>query len=256
MLFIWFMLTGCILLFAPQSLTGKLQLAFVDIFRWPLRLGGNVALTARTQPSSEESLGGGEARLRIYIANLEQTLDQQRKEFQKLYGLYNTYVWEGADWALAGVDRATVVVDGPRNELTIDYRKKKGLVKGQYVLGGESVIGTISDVFPQLGTAKVKLVTDSSSQIPVKIGSVKTIMKGKGGNVAIVEMLKKQVDVGEKVFAYKKAGFLDASIIVGKVTRCKRNPKEAAVWDATVVPVCDIKNLDDVAVIIMNPNAG
>jgi len=254
MLFTWFMLAGCILLFAPQSLTGKFQLAFVDIFRWPLSLGGNVALTARTQESYDENLGGGEARLRNYIANLEQTLDQQRRKFQELYGIYNTYVWEGADFALAGVIEHPV--DGSRNHLTIDYRKKKGLVGGQYVLGAETVIGTISDVLPQLGTARVKLITDSTSRIPVVIAGIRNIMKGSDGNFAKIEMLKQKVDPGEKVYAYKKAGFLDAPIITGMVSKCERNPKEASVWDVTVVPVCDIQKLDDVAVIIMNPKAG
>ena len=251
MLFTWFMLTGCILLFAPQSLTGKLQLAFVDIFRWPLSLSGNVALTARSEQPVNESLGGGEARLRNYIANLEQTLEQQRKEFQRLYGLYNSPVWEGADWVLAKV--ITKEVDGPRNELTIDYRKGKGLAKGQYVLGGESIIGTISDVFPQMGTARVKLLTDSTSQIPVRIGggNLKNIMKGSDGNFARVE----QLEVGEEVFALRKPGFLDldAPIITGRVTGCERNHKQAAVWDVTITPACDLKDLEDVAVIIMNP---
>lgn len=251
MLFTWFMLAGCILLFAPQSLTGKFQLAFIDIFRWPLSLGGNVALTARTQQQFSDALNGGEAQYLNYIANLEQTLSQQRKKFQELYGRYNTYVWEGADWAAAGVITATV--DGSRNELTIDYRKKKGLAKGQYVLGGESVIGTISDVFPQLGTARVKLITDSTSQIPVQLAEVPTIMKGSGGNFARIETFKTKVEIGEKVFALRKAGFMDASIIAGRVARCERNPKSASTWDVTVEPACDIQTLEDVAVIIMNP---
>lgn len=254
MLFTWLMLAGCILLFAPQSLTGKLQLAFVDIFRWPLSLGGNVALTARTQQAYDGDLGGGEARLRNYIVNLEQTLDQQRKKFQELYGKYNTYVWEGADWVSAGV--ITRAVDGPRNELTIDYRKKKGLAKGQYVLGGESVVGTISDVFPQMRSARVKLFTDATSKIPVILAGVPNILKGGDGPFARVEQVKNKVEVGEEVFALRKAGFLDAPIIVGRVSRCERNPREASVWDVTVVPACDIQHLEDVAVIIMNPKAG
>jgi len=256
-LFTWLMLAGCILLFAPQSLTGKLQLAFVNIFRWPLSLGGNVALTARTQQTYDGSLGGGEARLRNYIANLEQTLARQRKKFQDRYGIYNTYVWEGADFVSAGV--ITRTLDGPRNELTIEYRKKKGLAEGQYVLGGESIIGTISDVFPQLGTARVKLITDFTSQIPVKIGNgnLRNIMKGTEGNVALIEQVKTKVDVGERVFALRKPGFLDldAPIVTGRVSRCERNQKEASVWDVTVVPVCDIQNIEDVAVIIINPKA-
>ncbi|MHC4735435.1 MAG: hypothetical protein ACYTDW_13395, partial [Planctomycetota bacterium] len=48
MLFTWLMLTGLILLFAPQNLTNDLQFAFARIFRWPLTIGKNISLYART----------------------------------------------------------------------------------------------------------------------------------------------------------------------------------------------------------------
>ncbi len=245
------MLGGLILLFAPHDFTGKFQLAFVHIFRWPLSVGGNVALTARTQPSAEEARQRGEAQYRNYVENLKQTLDEQRRKFEKLYKLHNTYIWEGADFALADV--ITTTIEGSRNELTIDCRKTEGLVKDQYVLGDESVIGTVSEVFPQIAKADVKLVTDSTSWIPVEVAGQRGIMTGTGNNSAKIQTLKKQVKVGENVFAYKKAGFLDAPIIVGKVTRCERNTRNASVWDLTVEPVCDIQKLEDVAVIIMKP---
>jgi len=249
MLFTWFMLTGLILLFAPQGFTGKFQLAFVHVFRWPLSIGGNVALTARTQQSIEGAKQRSEAQYRNYVENLKQTLHEQSHKFEKLYGLHNTFVWEGADFALADV----ITIDGTRNELTIACRKTDGLMKGQYVLGDESVIGTISEVFPQIAKADVKLVTDSTSWIPVEVAGIKSIMSGNGNNSAKIGMVKKQVNVGENVFAHKKAGFLDAPIIVGKVVRCERNTQNASVWDLTVEPVCDIRKLEDVAVIIMNP---
>lgn len=255
MLFTWFMLAGCIMLFAPQSFTGKLQLAFVDIFRWPLSLGGNVALTAQTQQSADDSLGGNIQRYENVIANLEQTIAEYKRKFRMQYK-YSPYVWEGA--SVAGARVLTRAVDGPSNELMIDDRTKKSLKKGQYVLGGESVIGTISDVLPQLNTARVQLITDSASKIPVAFAGEKNIMKGTDGNVAVIEGVKKKVDVGERVFAIRKPGFLDldAPIITGKVSRCVRNPKEASTWDVTVVPVCDLQHIENVAVIIMNPQAG
>lgn len=255
MLFTWLMLAGLILLFAPQELTGKFQLAFVHIFRWPLSMGGNVVLTARTQQSADRVQDHSKTRDSNYVANLEQTLNEQRREFQRLYGLYNTFVWEGADFAVADVIIATN--DGSRNELTIDCRKTDGLAKGQYVLGGESVIGTVSEVFPQIAKADVKLVTDSTSWIPVEVAGLKNIQKGimtgNGNNSATIGNLKEEVRVGENVFAHKKAGFLDAPIIVGNVVRCQRNSEMASVWDVTVEPVCDIEALEDVAVIIMKP---
>jgi cell shape-determining protein MreC len=251
MLFIWFMLTGLILLFAPQEFTGKFQLAFVHVFRWPLSLGGNVALTARTQQPVESASQRVETQYRNYVANLEQTLDQQRRKFEKLDRLYNTYVWEGVSFAVADV--VTRTAEGSLRELTIDCRKPDGLAKGQYVLGDESVIGTISGLFPELGKAQVKLITDSTSKMFIEVAGMKNYMTGNGDNSARIEMVKNPVKAGENVFALKNPGFLDAPIIVGKITRCERNSKIASVWDLTVEPVCDIRALEDVAVIIINP---
>ena len=254
MLFTWFMLAALILLFAPHDFTGKLQLAFVHVFRWPLSLGGNMALTARSGPSSEETRQQSELRRDNYVANLEKTLEEHRREFQRQYGLHNTYVWEGADCASADVITATI--EGSRNELTINCRKTEGIMEGQYVLGNESIIGTISEVFPQIAKADVKLVTDSTAWIPVRVAGINTIMTGSGNNAARIAAIKNEVKVEEKVFALKnlkEGGFLDAPVIVGKVVRCERNRQMASVWDLTVKPVCDIQKLEEVDVIIMNP---
>ncbi|OHB84752.1 MAG: hypothetical protein A2Z38_09885 [Planctomycetes bacterium RBG_19FT_COMBO_48_8] len=251
MLFTWFMLTGFIFLFAPQNFTSKFQLAFVHVFRWPLSIGGNLVMTAQTQQLLAGAASRSDTQYTNYIANLEETLAQERKKFKKLNELYNTYVWEGTDFALADVITATV--DGARSELTISCRKTTGLVKDQFVLGDECIIGTISDVFPQISKARVELVTDPLSRIPVKVGELKSIMKGSGNNSAKIEMVKNKVKVGENVFALKKPGFLDAPMIVGKVSECNRNQKNPSLWDITVVPACNIELLEDVAVIIMNP---
>jgi len=208
-------------------------------------------MTAQTQQPLAGAASRSDTQYTNYIANLEETLAQERKKLKKLSGLYNTYVWEGTDYALADVITATV--DGSRNELTIACRKTTGLAKGQFVLGDESIIGTISDIFPQISKAEVKLVTDPMSIMPVKVAEFKNVMKGSGNNSAKIEMVKNKVKVGESVFALKKPGFLDAPMIVGKVTECNRNQKNPSLWDITVVPACNIEQLEDVAVIIMNP---
>jgi cell shape-determining protein MreC len=251
MLFICFMISGFTFLIAPQNITSKFQLAFVHVFRWPLSLGGNLALTAKTEQTPSGTFSRSETQYRNAIANFKETLDLERERFKKLSGLYNTYVWEGTDFALADVITATV--EGARNEMTIACRKPASLAKGQFVLGDESVIGRISEVFPQISKATVELVTDSASRVAVKVAGLPSIMKGNGDNSAKVETVKNKVDVGEKVFALKKPGFLDAPVIVGEVTECTRNRKYPSFWDLTVVPVCNIEQLEDVAVIIMNP---
>jgi len=208
-------------------------------------------MTAQTQQPFAGAASRSETQYLNYIANLEETLAQERKKFKKLSELYNTYVWEGTDFALADVITATV--EGSRNELTIDCRKTNGLVKGQFVLGDECIVGTISDIFPQISKAEVKLLADPKSIIPVKVAGLKSIMKGSGNNSAKIEMVKNKVEIGESVFALKKPGFLDAPMIVGKVSECSRNQENPSLWDITVVPACNIEQLEDVAVIIMNP---
>lgn len=254
MLFTWFILTGSIFLFAPQNLTSKFQLAFVHVFRWPLVIGGDLALTSQTQQSLTGTVGRSETKYLNFIASLEETLAHERKKFKKLYGLYNTHVWEGTDFVLADVINT---VDGSRNELTIDCRKTTGLAKGQFVLGDESIIGTISDVFPQISKATVELVTDPTSGIAVKIGELdlKMWMQGNGNNTAKIPLvsIEHKIKKGDNVFARKKAGFLDAPVIIGRVAQLKRDVKNPLLWDITVEPACDIEHLEDVAIIIMNP---
>jgi cell shape-determining protein MreC len=252
MLFTWFMLTGFIFLFAPQNLTSKFQLAFVHIFRWPLSIGGNMVMTAQTQQPLAGTAGPSEIQYRNAIENFKKTLAQQQKDFDRLYGLYNTYVWEGTDYVLASV---ITDVKGSRNELAINCRKTNGLAKGQFVLGDNSIIGTMSDI--SSGTASVKLFTDPTSRIAVTIGEldIKKWMHGNGNNTAKIPLvsIEHKIKEGENVYARKKAGFSDAPMIIGRVAQLKRDDKDPLFWDITVEPACDIQQLEGVAIIIMNP---
>ncbi len=149
-------------------------------------------------------------------------------------------------------DVITVTVDESRGELIINRGQIDGLAKDQFVLGDNSIIGTISEVSSR--TAQVKLVTDSTSKIAVKIAGVGRVMQG-NGNTARVPLLpiKYKVKTGDIVLANKKPGFLDVPLIAGRVAQCKRDDENPSLWDITVKPVCDIERLNDVAVIIMNP---
>lgn len=248
-MFTWLMLGGLILLLAPQSLTGKLQLGFVRVFRWPLSMGGGVALTASTQQTSKDAVPRGEyVKLRNHCDNLEETLRRQREEFERLSWLHDTF-WEGADFVVADI------MDRTRSGLTVKYPRNASLVKGQYVLGDNSIVGTVSDF--SHGTAHIKLFTDPKSEIPVKIGeSVERMMKGAGDNSAKIPLLPKtnKIKVGDKIFASNnKTMFLDAPVIIGTVAQVKTSRKNPLLLDMTVKPACDIEELENVAIIIMNP---
>jgi len=252
MLFTWFMLAAFIFLFAPQGLTNKFQFAFVRIFRWPLGVGRNVSLLARTRQPSADVVSRREFnKLQNLLADVIQQRDQEHKEVEKLSGLRKRFPLEGAKLLSAGV--ITAAIDKLRSELIIDRGKNDGLARDQFVLADNSIIGTISDVDSR--TARVRLFTDSVSNMAVKIGklNIERIMQGSGDNVARIEMIKHKVKIGSEIMAGKKPGFLDNPMIAGRVARCERNAESPLLWNVTVEPVCDIERLNDVIVIVMNP---
>jgi rod shape-determining protein MreC len=248
------MLIGLILLFAPQNITNDLQFAFARIFRWPLTIGKNISLYARTrQPAPEESFDR-ESQYKNYIANLQKQLQQKHQEFVEMSGIRSRLTpLENAGLVMADVYRSTI--NGTRSELTINRGQNDGLAKGQFVLGDNSIIGTISEVDTR--TARVKLFTDPASRIAVRIGNlnIDRLMIGGGKYLAKIKLLsiKHKIKVGDEVFVRKKPGFLEASMIIGIVDQCKRDERNPSMWDITVKPVSDIERLNSLTVIIMNP---
>ena len=255
MLFTWFMLGGFIFLFAPQNLTNKFQFAFARIFRWPLSIGRNISLSARAQKPLTGTIKRQEHnQLQNYFANLTEELLQKHKKVEKLSGLRDRlYALEGAKLMLADV--ITASIDGSHSKLIINRGENDGLSKGQFVLSDNSIIGTISDVSPR--TAKVKLITDPTSRIAVKIAGLNAsrLMQGNGKSSAKVQLLstKHKIKIGNNVYACKKPGFLDAPMKIGTVALCKRADENPLLWDIKVKPACDIERLNDITVIIMNP---
>ena len=254
MLFTWLMLTGLILLFAPQNLTNDLQFTFARIFRWPLTIGKNISLYARTRQPPPDATFEGKSRYENHIANLQEQLRLKQEEIIELSRLQVRFpALEKAGLIMADVYRSTI--NGTRSEFTISRGENDGLAKGQFVLGDNSVIGTISDVKPR--TAKVKLFTDPASKIAVRIGNlnIDRLMEGGGKDEAKIRYIPKkhEIRVGDNVMAGKKPGFLDASMIIGVVARCERDDRNPLMWDITVKPACDIERLNRITVIIMNP---
>jgi len=254
MLFTWFMLAGFIFLFAPQNITNRFQFVFARIFRWPLSIGRSVSLSMRVRQSLPDLVPRREYnQLQNHLANVIEQLNQEHKEVEKLSGMRIRLPLAGAKLPLADVIK--VSIGGLHAGLIINRGRNDGLAKGQFVLGDNSIIGTISDVAYR--QAQVRLFTDSASRIEVKIAglSIDRLMQGNGSSSAKIPMVstKYKIRVGDKVFARKKPGLLDAAIIIGTVTQCKEADGKPLLWDITVKPACDIERLEDVAVIIMNP---
>lgn len=252
MLFTWFMLISLILLFAPQNMTNDLQFAFARIFRWPLTIGKNISLYARTSQVPTEFQG--KTQYENAIENLQEQLREKHEEVVELAGIRERFhALENAGLVVADVIRASI--NTTKGEITINRGSDDGIVNGQFVLGDNSIIGTISDV--SIRTARLKLFTDPASRIAVRIGqlNIDRLMLGAGNNTAKIRLLptKHRVAVGDKVLAQKKPGLLDAAMIIGIVDQCKKDDRNPSLWDITVKPVCDTERLHTVTVIVMNP---
>jgi len=176
-------------------------------------------------------------------------LRDEQKRVEYLTGLRDTYPLGDAKLVEALVYSASI--DKSSGDIFIDKGSKDGLVKGQFVLAQNSIIGTVSEV--SSGGARVKLLTSPTSYIPVEIDGTKRFMQGAGGNVARISMMRNKPKPGSSVMAAKRAGLLSAPMIVGKIARCERNVESAVFWDATVEPVYSLDHLNDVIVIVMNP---
>jgi cell shape-determining protein MreC len=245
------MLAGSIVLIAPQNITGRFQFTFARIFRWPLSFGRNVSLSARArQPRPDVVTRREYDRLQNLADDLSEALSEQQRRFKQLYGVYNRYVWEGADFVLADVIRGPA--GGPSREFIINYGKDNGLAKGQFVLGDNSIVGTISQVLA--GEARVKLITDSTSSIAVKIGRFRAVMKGAGAGSGRIELARHKVQIGASVYAVKMAGLLDSALKVGTVSKCESSDEHPLLWNITVEPACELETLSEVKVIVMKAN--
>ncbi len=251
MLFVWFMLAGVIFLLAPYEYTKALQLRVLSIFSWPLSIGNRISLAAaRNRPTADVPGCRNCELLRNHCANLEQQKQELIRQIEKLSGFRKQFPeLQTANLRLAYVTRTSV--SDPGSRLVIDCGQDAGLKKGQFVLAGNSIIGTISDI--SSGQAWVNLFTNSTSRIPVKIDGIDTamLMQGSGDNSAVVRLLKQKVKIGTEVFADRQAGLLKIPMVIGRVTECKRN-ESPLLWDITVRPVCNLESLGSVHVIILN----
>jgi rod shape-determining protein MreC len=247
-----FVLAGVIFLLSPQSVSSKLQLAFVRLFQTPLSICNNMT---NPKPKSENKTNIFDpyryVQLRNHLANNIQLLHEQRQQMSQLNEVSNRYAWNGANFVLA--DIITLSIDSQRGDMVINRGKNDGLATDQFILGNYCVIGTIAQLDDR--TAQVRLVTDPASKLAVTIGQsdINALLEGIGNNEARISLLptKYSVQAGDIVYARKKAGFLDASIVVGYIAECQRSQENPLVWDVKVIPASNVKILENVTVVVM-----
>ncbi len=252
MLVVWLTLGGFILLLVPERITSKFHGAFASIFRLPLKMGRAVSLSTQMVDSPHKELQNRQAQYLNHIDNLTAQLEDKLRQIESLSGLRQRQnALEGA--ALLEADVISASLEGPRNELIINRGQNDGLEAGNFVIGDNSVIGVISDIWPR--TSKVQLITDIGSKTSVTINGLDkpAWMFGGGDGYSQILWVKNKIQPGTSVISEKQPGKLDCSMVIGKVTSSERNNQNALLWNITVKPACDILMLRSVTVIIMNP---
>lgn len=251
LLFSFLLIAGFMLLFVPQSFSDKFRLAFVAAFQRPLAIGRELSALAHGHECPSHVANDSKyRRLRNFQANTALWLRQERQKVEELTKLPGRSVWSGASFVVS--DIITSTMNKTCGELLINRGKEDNLAEGQFVLGESSIIGIVQSVGPHV--AKVRLITDPESTIPISIANlnVKRIMKGSGGQSAIVCLLptKYEIETGDIVWARKQPGFLNKSLIIGTVTRCKSSDENPSIWEITVKPACSIESLNSVTVVV------
>lgn len=210
LLLTWFLLASGILLLIPDTLTSKLQFAFLDLLRLPIRSGRRVALLAQTTASAGGVVAQDTYRAAIeqnlqlqnHIHNLEAALAQQQQQIDQLTGFRQVKSWERMRFLPA---EAYARIDPQL--LLLNRGTAEGLSKGQLVLADNAVIGTIAEVGTH--TAKVELVTSPGCRLPVTAwpSNVQGVLRGQGDGFMEIQVKRPcATAVGEKVYVQKMPG--------------------------------------------------
>jgi len=178
----------------------------------------------------------------------------EHERYEKLAGIKSALPRPGPKLVLAEVMNTSI--GGLRRELIINKGDVDGLRPGQYVLGGNGIVGTVSET-SQAG-ARVRLVTDASCKIKVAIWQsdkkryIYARLDGDGTGSAKIPFISREykISVGDTVYAAAVPGFLESPMVIGRIARVAPDEKEPLLWDITVEPVQDVGLLARVAVIV------
>ena len=248
----WFVLAGLIFLFAPDFVTRRVQFTLVRIIQWPVHVVRSFRSIARADLRPAQIVNDDRyIKLRNHLANTLASLQQEHQKVEKLSGLRDRLPWKGVNFVMADVVFSSY---GPQHQIIINRGSDDGLAAGQFVMSDQGIVGTISDLCAN--AARVRLITDSGSKIAVKIAEldVSAVLRGNGDGTLKIPMLpfKYKVKVNDAVYAQKKPGFLNAPVIAGAIASCNANSHNPLLWDIEVQPACDLKNLNQVSVIVVD----
>lgn len=265
-----FVLVGVLFLLLPERMTGKFHDVFVYSFGGLLKIGteahiSDIAETITPQPTVSyqkyNELFEEKERLRSELKLYHRNYIDMHKRFELATGTRQRLpdVGPGHIWA------EVITYLSEKNELDINRGQQDGLKTGQYVIGQDFLIGTVSQVNNY--SAKVKLLTASDHELIVEIEAKdatgkdiyrRAVMKGNGKNGCTIGGVQTayQIEQGNFVYAYARPGYLNSPLIIGKVESIKHDDSDPLFWDIKVSPSFEVEKLKNVFAVTMEPQEG
>lgn len=261
--FIALLIGANVLLLMPQEHTKEINYFFVKITS-PI-----IKLFNRAKPVNDDTVPKSEyLKLLQEHENLQARTREIVDNYLMMAGIRQSLPLPGPALVMAKVSK--IIVEGQRNEIIINKGSRDGLKKDQYVLSSETdpemaptgcVIGTIVELSKTM--SRVQLVTDAKHRIMVDVWrdgenlAISGFMNGNNKLQAEIPLIPRQafdLRVDDSIFAKRKRGLLETSMVIGKITEIKPLDRNPDLWDITVTPFVDIKSLTDVAVVVIDMN--
>lgn len=133
----------------------------------------------------------------------------------------------------------------------INRGEKEGIEKGLVVVNSQGLVGRIVEVYPR--QAKVLLILDERSKVGVRDQESRdvAILQGKGeeGVCELKYLLNKaSIETGDNVITSGLGGIFPQGILVGKVSRVRKNPRRLF-QEVEVVSSVDFGKLEELFII-------
>ena len=161
---------------------------------------------------------------------------------------------------LAGVAGGDAVVSG----FFVDVGEEDNVLDGMTVLAGESLIGEVIDASTH--TARVLLLTDPASRPRAvrlarptpegfEIVPSQFVLRGAGGNTMMIDGVEHglidqaAIQVGDVVLTSTSDDRLPVPVVIGTITRVRREDDNAALYNLLVKPTVDARKLAHVYIV-------
>lgn len=260
-------LVGIIFLLLPDRITDKFHDIYIHIFSPVLKAGpeGNISALPgyfsgdnSVSKQDYDKLLKEKDKLEKYVKELVRTRNQIHEWLEQATGVRERLpdVGPGHIWA----DVITKSME--KSELDINRGRNDSVKIGQYVIGNDNVIGTISQVFNY--TAKVKLLTDVGHRMIAEVEGkdgkgddiyVRAFIRGDGRGGCRISEIKTayKIKKGNFVYAYARPGYLNAPLVIGKVSSVKHQDSNPLFWDIEVEVLFNPAGLERVFSVTMEP---